>query len=83
MVVYLDTPPTEDDFENLSEITTEVLADIEFENVEISQGLKYGLVKYPIRHQFLNFLIGEDFFLYEPGVFFDFANVWSLVWVGV
>jgi hypothetical protein len=34
VTVYLDTSPTEADFENLSEITTEVLADIEFENVE-------------------------------------------------
>lgn len=34
MVVYLDTSPTQDDFENLSEITTEILADIDFENVE-------------------------------------------------
>jgi F0F1-type ATP synthase gamma subunit len=34
VIVYLESSPTEDDFENLSEITTEVLADIEFENVE-------------------------------------------------
>ena len=34
VIYYLDREPNEDDFENISEVTSEVLADVEFQDVE-------------------------------------------------
>ena len=34
VIYYLDREPIEDDYENISEVTSEVFADIEFKEVE-------------------------------------------------
>ncbi|CVK17263.1 MAG: hypothetical protein J6581_10115, partial [Apibacter sp.] len=34
VIYYLDKKPTEDDYDSISEVTTEVLADIDFSEVE-------------------------------------------------